>query len=276
MDPRGEFAGRTDGLVACRRRRADDQLVPPFSRSPAESNAMLAAEASVRATAAPLGEMRARSRRPGAAASQSSGSQPMARVSAAETPRLPEVADHMARWSRTKGYPPNAWQTMLRLPKVFLAYRDLHSAVMMDQGEVPRALKFMVAEVVSSAAGCTYCTAHNAENAVRIAGVAPEKVEALCNFRDSPLFAPAEKAALALAQAAGGHPPSVDDEHFSELKTHFSEDGVVEIVAVIALLGWLNRWNQTLGTKLEPAAIDFAERHLAPGGWQAGIAAPAE
>jgi hypothetical protein len=76
---------------------------------------------------------------------------------------------------------------------------------MMDDGEVSKALKFMVAEVVSNAAGCMYCTAHNAQNALHIGGVAPEKVEALWQFQTSPLFTMAERAALDLALAAGGH-----------------------------------------------------------------------
>src|SRR5512134_1949573 len=123
----------------------------------------------------------------------------MARISPAPAERFAEVSEHMERWQRQKGYPPNSWLTMLRKPKVFRAYRDLHTAVMMDDGEVPRALKFMVAEVVSSAAGCRYCSAHNAQNAAHIGDVAPEKVEALWQFQTSPLFTPAERAALNLA-----------------------------------------------------------------------------
>jgi uncharacterized peroxidase-related enzyme len=196
----------------------------------------------------------------------------MSRISPAEVPADPAIAEMMAYWMRTKGYAPNAWQTMLRRPKVFLAYRNLHKAVMMDESEVPKALKFMIATVVSNAAGDAYCTAHNAENAAHIGGVPVEKVEALSGFASSPLFTPAEKVALALAEAAGRDPLEVTDAHFSALKAHFSEDAIVEIVGVLALLGWLNRWNQTLATTLEPKAAAFAEEHLAKGGWRAGIA----
>lgn len=191
----------------------------------------------------------------------------MARVSPASPERFAEVSDYMERWKKLKGYPPSSWLTMVRKPRVFRAYRDLHTAVMIDEGEVPKALKFMVAEVVSNAAGCRYCTAHNAENAVHIGGVATEKVEALSKFQTSPLFSSAERAALALALAAGGAPPSVSDAHFIELKQHFSEDAIVEIVAVIALLGWLNRWCQTLAPEIEPSALAFAAEHLASSGW---------
>ena len=195
----------------------------------------------------------------------------MTRVSPAPPEKFAEVGDYMERWKKLKGYPPSSWLTMVRKPKVFRAYRDLHTAVMIDEGEVPKALKFMVAEVVSRAAGCSYCTAHNAQNAAHIGGVAAEKVAALWQFQTSPLFSPAERAALALALAAGSAPPAVTDGHFAELKKHYSEDAIVEIVAVIALLGWLNRWCQTLAPEIEPSALAFAQAHLAASGWSAPV-----
>ena len=200
----------------------------------------------------------------------------MPRISPAPPERFEQVADHMARWKQQKGYPPNSWLTMLRKPAVFRAYRDLHTAVMMDGGETPKALKFMVAYTVSDATGDPYCAAHNAENAAHLGGLPIEKVEALPNFRTSSLFTPAERAALAFAHAAGGAPATVTDGHFVELKKYYSEDAIVEIVAVISLLGWLNRWNITLATALEDEAMAFAAKHLAPSGWNPGVHAQKE
>jgi len=194
----------------------------------------------------------------------------MARIAPATPEQFAQVADTMERWKKTKGYPPNSWLTMVRKPQVFRAYRELHSAVMMDEGEVSKPLKFMIAHVVSAAAGDPYCAAHNAENAAHIAALAIDKVEALARFRESPLFTPAERAALELAHAAGSCPPRVTDGHFLELRQYYSEEAITEIVAVIALLGWLNRWNITLATRIEDEALAFAEKHLAPSGWTAG------
>ena len=112
---------------------------------------------------------------------------------------------------------------------------------------------------------------HNAQNAATIGETPAAKVRALWQFQTSPLFTPAERAALSLALAAGACPPSVTDEHFVELKKHYSEDAIVEIVAVIALLGWLNRWNITFATRIEESALTFAEKHLAPSGWTPGV-----
>ncbi len=195
----------------------------------------------------------------------------MPRISPAPPERFEQVADHMARWKSQKGYPPNSWLTMLRKPAVFRAYRDLHTAVMMDGGETSKALKFMIAHSVSTATGDPYCAAHNAENAAHLGELPLEKVEALAYFRTSELFTPAERAALELAHAAGHVPATVTDEHFVELKKFYSEDAIVEIVAVISLLGWLNRWNITVATTLEDEASAFAEKHLAPSGWLPGV-----
>jgi len=194
----------------------------------------------------------------------------MSRISPAPPERYAGVAEVMERWKKTKGYPPNSWLTMLRKPRVFAAYRALHTAVMMEDGEVPGSLKFMVAYAVSAAAGDPYCAAHNAENAAHIGQLAIEKVEALPQFRTSALFTPGERAALELAHAAGSCPPRVTDAHFAELKKHYSEDAITEIVAVISLLGWLSRWNVTLATRLEAEALAFAQQHLAPSGWTPG------
>jgi len=45
---------------------------------------------------------------------------------------------------------------------------------------------------------------------------------------------------------------------------------VVEIVGVIAMFGFLNRWNDTFATPLEDEPMEFGEKHLAAQGWDAG------
>ena len=54
------------------------------------------------------------------------------------------------------------------------------------------------------------------------------------------------------------------------LKKHFDEDQIVEIVGVVCLFGWLNRFNDTMATDLENDLLDFASEHLASSGWQVG------
>jgi alkylhydroperoxidase family enzyme len=64
----------------------------------------------------------------------------------------------------------------------------------------------------------------------RLQGLTDEMVDAIPSFRESPLFSPAEKAAMRLADAmAGDHKHAPFDEIFAEL--HYTEEQIVE-------LGW--------------------------------------
>lgn len=57
---------------------------------------------------------------------------------------------------------------------------------------------------------------------------------------------------------------------FDELKKHWTEEQIVEIVGVIALFGFLNRWNDTMATPLEDVPTEHGEKALATHGWNAG------
>jgi alkylhydroperoxidase family enzyme len=101
-------------------------------------------------------------------------------------------------------------------------------------------------------------------------GVDESKIEALWDFETSGLFSAAEKAALRVARGAGLTPNAVTDEDMEDLRSHFTDDQVVEIVAVIANFGFLNRWNDTMATELERSPLAWAREHLAGRGWQVG------
>ena len=60
------------------------------------------------------------------------------------------------------------------------------------------------------------------------------------------------------------------DADFVELKKHYSEAQIVDIVAVIALFGFLNRFNDTMATQLESSPIEAGKRYLAKRGWTVG------
>jgi uncharacterized peroxidase-related enzyme len=153
-------------------------------------------------------------------------------------------------------------------PEIMTRFAGLNEAVM-GPGEVAQELKQMVAAVTSAAAGCRYCQAHTSQVAVA-RGVAVSKVEALWLYATDPQFTAAERTALEVAQGAGLTPSAVTDEAVHRLREHFSDVQVVEIVAVIALFGFLNRWNDTMATELESGPRRFAAEHLAPGGWVVG------
>ena len=157
------------------------------------------------------------------------------------------------------GFVPNDALVMARHPALLHAFGQLVASVYAP-GTVDSGLKRLIGMVTSSAAGCTYCTGHTAFTSQNH-GVDADKVAAVWNFECSELFSDAEKAALRVAMHAGQTPNGVTDEQFAELAKYFDVAAQIEIVAVIALFGFLNRWNSTLNSELEAlprAALELA------------------
>ncbi|RZJ21810.1 MAG: carboxymuconolactone decarboxylase family protein, partial [Haliea sp.] len=127
----------------------------------------------------------------------------------------------------------------------------------------------LVSLASSYAAGCLYCQSHMT-NLSSIYKASDAKIAALWDFENSELFSPAERAAISLALKAGAVPNEASEADFDELKKHYNDEQIVEIVASIALFGYLNRWNDTMATSLEPLAIKVAERAIGSVGWEAG------
>jgi len=182
---------------------------------------------------------------------------------------MPDLKDAFAAYTKSLGFIPNSMLILQRKPKIVKAMAQLTAAIWEPDGEVDRAFKRLVAHVVSRAAGCQYCMAHTAGGAL-LFGVEPKKVEAIWDFRASPLYSEAERVALDFAIAAASQPNGVTDEMFAEMRKHWNETQIVEIAAVVAVFGFLNRWNDTMATPLEEEPIRVGEKFLAKRGWSAG------
>jgi uncharacterized peroxidase-related enzyme len=146
---------------------------------------------------------------------------------------------------------------------------QLTAAVWEPGGEVDRAFKRLIAHVASRVAGCQYCMAHAAGGAL-LFGVDPGKVADIWDFRVSPRYSEKERVALDFAIAAASQPNGVTEEMFAGMRKHWSEGQIVEIAAVVAVFGFLNRWNDTMGTPLEEEPIHVGEKYLAAHGWSVG------
>ena len=158
------------------------------------------------------------------------------------------------------GFAANDALIMARNPALADGLGALVSAVYAP-GNVDAGLKRLVGLVTSAAAGCQYCMGHTAFTSQRH-GVGEDKLAAVWDFETSDLFSESERAALRIALLAGRTPNGVTDEAWADLAEHFDEDAQLEIVAVIAMFGFLNRWNSTLATDLESlpsAALRIAQ-----------------
>jgi alkylhydroperoxidase family enzyme len=178
------------------------------------------------------------------------------------TPDNPELQDTFQHFRELLGYVPNNILILSRKPKLVKGLAQLASAVWDPSNEVDRGLKRLVAYIASKTHGSKYSMAHSAEAAHR-SGIADAKVEAVDDYRTSPLYTEAERVALDFAVAAAAQPNAVTDELFGKMKKHWTETQIVEIAAVVAINGFLNRWNDTFEPPLEEEPARFAKKHLA-------------
>lgn len=178
----------------------------------------------------------------------------------------PELADKFATFERILGFVPNSLLTMQRVPGIVYGFEALTNGVMAKNGKVDLGFKRLVAHFCSKAAGCQYCMAHSLI-AAKIHGISDEKVAAVFEYETSDLYTEAERAALDYALAAGSVPNAVTQNVFDRMRASWSEEQIVEILGVVCLYGFLNRWNDSMATTLEQAPTELGQAVLSQGGW---------
>ena len=180
-----------------------------------------------------------------------------------------DIQERFRHYEDTRGFTPNSIQTMARRPDIVRAFMQLNQAVLYE-GTVSEELKMLVSLIASQAAGCRYCQAHMA-NLSKIYKASEEKISRVWEFETADCFNDAERAALRLAYKGALSPAQATQEDFDAAYEHFDEAQVVEIVASIALFGFLNRWNDTMATEIEELPAGVAQDTLGDSfGWEAG------
>jgi uncharacterized peroxidase-related enzyme len=118
-----------------------------------------------------------------------------------------------------------------------------------------RRLKALVELRTSQINGCAYCVDLHSKEA-RHAGETQQRLDCLCVWREVSFFAPRERAALALAEAitliSVNHVP---DDVFAEVRAHFTEREIVDLVMVISVMNAWNRLSITMQSAPEPDVI---------------------
>lgn len=180
-----------------------------------------------------------------------------------------EVQDLAAFFNETLGFCPNSVLTMQRRPRIAKAFIELNMAVMENNGRVSSALKRLIAYVSSYATGCQYCQAHTIRAAERY-GAENEQLEHIWEYQSHVAFSPPERVALDLAIAASAVPNAVTRDLQEKVKTFWDDGEIVEIMGVIALFGYLNRWNDSMATELESGAKESGDFWLLESGWTGG------
>lgn len=181
----------------------------------------------------------------------------------------PDVSKLAEFFNETLGFCPNSVLTMQIRPEIARSFINLNMAVMTNHGRITSAFKRIIAWVSSNAAGCKYCQAHAIRAAERY-GAEQEQLDNIWEYRTHKSFNEAERAALDFTLAASQIPNAVDDAIQQRLHQYWDDGEIVEILAVVSLFGYLNRWNDSMATSIENGAIKSAEKYLAKSGWNKG------
>ena len=181
----------------------------------------------------------------------------------------PDVSKLAEFFNETLGFCPNSLLTIQIRPEIARSFINLNMAVMTNHGRVTSAFKRIIAWVSSNAAGCNYCQAHAIRAAERY-GAEQEQLDNIWEYRTHESFNEAERTALDFSLAASQLPNAVDEELQQRMHKYWDDGEIVEILAVVSLFGYLNRWNDSMGTSIENRATESAEKYLAKSGWNKG------
>ena len=143
-----------------------------------------------------------------------------------------------ARMKNPAAVLPGAWQAVVALSKAS------------ESGGVPADTMELVHLRVSQVNGCSACVASAAKSAQ-----SPERLATVAAWREAPYFTDAERAALALAEAATRLADSTDpvpDAIWDEATKYYDEQGMAALILKIAVTNVFNRLNRV--TKQVPGA----------------------
>jgi len=130
-----------------------------------------------------------------------------------------------------------------------------HDALLMEGGCVPALTKELCAAMV---AGLTFChpllVAHRGR--ARKLGADAQMLNDLWDYTRSDRYTAAQKAALAAAVALTREPRALPDPVWAQLREHFDDAQIVELLCAIGFSNYLDRVSNALQTEIERATPD--------------------
>lgn len=132
------------------------------------------------------------------------------------------------------------------LPDAQKAVQVLYATA--HQSGAPATVLHLVHLRASQINGCAACVASGAREA-RKAGETNERLDTVAAWRETTWFTDAERAALALTEAAtrlADSPVGVSDAVWNEAAAHFDEQALAGIILWIATTNFFNRLNATV------------------------------
>lgn len=132
------------------------------------------------------------------------------------------------------------------LPDAMTGIQNIFKAV--HKGGVPQATLELVHLRASQINGCSACV-YGGVHSAKKAGESDERLHQVAVWREADCFTDAERAALALTEAAtrlADHPEAVSDAIWDDVADHFDEKGLSAIILMISLTNLFNRLNTTV------------------------------
>jgi len=156
----------------------------------------------------------------------------------------PEMARLYDKAFSLRGNVPNMFRVMAHRPEIFTTIMEHFNAVL-TSGTVPLKLKELIIVRTSQINETPYCLASHCLMA-RNLGWSEEQITRLAEWDVRDDYSPAEKSALLFAETVTLDANAVSDEQFAELRQHFDEGEIVELLCTIGLFNYFNRFNNAL------------------------------
>jgi len=173
----------------------------------------------------------------------------MPRLPAIDPAAAPEEAKPVLEgFFNARGNYPNMFRTLSIRPAIMRTASE-HMAAVTGPGTVGQALKELCIVLVSTLNSTPYCLASHSALA-RKHGVDGAIIESIRDWRTDPRLGPAEKAALAVAESITRDPTHLPEPLWKDLREHFDDGQIVEIVCSIGLFNYFNRVNNLLEMEL--------------------------
>ena len=140
-------------------------------------------------------------------------------------------------------------------PELVRKLQELSTAIARS-GHIEPGLSHLVDIRASQLNGCAFCLDMHVKEA-RLHGERELRLHHVATWRESPLFSPKERAALALTEALTRIAPTgISDELYAELRGQFSEK---ELSTLTFRVMGINAWNRlNVAFRTPPGALDKA------------------
>jgi uncharacterized peroxidase-related enzyme len=187
----------------------------------------------------------------------------MARISRPGRREVSEaVGEIYDRYVRQRGNVPNMFRTVAHRPEI-LQTMIAHMEAVLNTGTLPTSLKELVIVRTSQMNNCEYCLASHSLLARKL-GYSDAQIAALPSFESTDAFNARENAALRLAERLTRNEGPLNDTELAELKAHFTEGEIVELMAASGLFNYFNRFNNLLAMEPTPpgAGVEPAAAHV--------------